>query len=117
MTVFLLPPDAKHVSSLWSELRFISLFNVTRFHCINVDIQNSTHSIYSESRKKSPIAQMLLLSAPLETKNFLWGQLLYVIPYMSATRGPNVLLYSIHPPIQCSGIEYSRSVFHIACIT
>ena len=26
----------------------------------------------------------------LETKNFLWGQLLYVIPYMSPAREPNV---------------------------
>lgn len=40
------------------------------FHRIYFDIQNSMNSIYSESRKKSRIAQMLLVSYRSRNKEF-----------------------------------------------
>lgn len=91
---------------------------MTRFHCINFDMQNSTHAIYSESRKKSPTAQMLLVSARSRNKELSLGTAaLCQTIHESRQRTKRFTLYSIHPSIQCSGIEHYRSVFHIACIT
>lgn len=88
------------------------------FHRIYFDIQNPMNSIYSESRKKSRIAQMLLVSYRSRNKEFSLetAAQCHTVVHELCQR-TKCSLCSLFIQLYARGIECCRSVFHIVCMT
>ena len=80
--------------------------------------RRTPHTLFIVKAERNPQLLKCCLCRPgLETKNFLRGQLLYVRPYMSAARGPNVFLCILFTHLLNGQALSTMGLFHIACTT
>lgn len=91
---------------------------MTSFHCINFDMQNSMNFIYRQSRKKSRIAQMLLVSHRSRNKELSLetAALCHTVHKLCQRTKCSLCILFIQLYAQALSL-FCKSVFHIVRIT